>query len=33
MKIEVTELVDQGFNVVNKVPKSTLAMLKPVSAK
>jgi amidase len=33
MKIEVTELVDPEFNVVTKVPKSTLAMLKPVSAK
>ena len=33
MKIEVTELVDPEFNVVAKVPKSTLTMLKPVSAK
>jgi amidase len=33
MKIEVTELVDPEFNVVTKAPKSTLAMLKPVSAK
>jgi acetamidase/formamidase len=33
MKIEVTELVDPEFNVVTKVPKSTLAMLKPVSTK
>jgi acetamidase/formamidase len=33
MKIEVTELVDSEFNVIAKVPKSTLAMLKPVSAK
>ena len=27
MKIEVTELVDPEFNVVTKVPKSSLAML------
>lgn len=33
MKIEVTELVDPEFNVVTKVPKNTLAMLKPVASK
>jgi acetamidase/formamidase len=32
MKIEVTELVDPEFNVVTKVPKSTLAMLTPPPA-
>lgn len=30
MKYEVTELVDPEFDVVSKVPKSALAMLKPV---
>ena len=33
MKYEVTELVDPEFDVVSKVPKSALAMLKPVAAK
>jgi len=33
MKIEVTELVDPEFNVVTKVPKSTLAQLIPQTAK
>jgi len=33
MKIEVTELVDPEFNVVTKLPNSTLAMLKPLSPK
>ncbi|QMV17967.1 acetamidase [Granulicella sp. 5B5] len=33
MKYEVTELVDPEFDVVSKVPKSALAMLKPVASK
>jgi hypothetical protein len=31
MNIEATELVDAEFNVITKVAKSTLAMLKPVT--
>ena len=30
MRYEVTELVDPEFDIVAKVPKSSLAMLKPI---
>jgi amidase len=33
MQYNVTELVDPEFDVVAKVPKSALAMLKPAVAK
>jgi len=33
MQYNVTELVDPEFDVVAKVPKNALAMLKPVASK